>query len=142
MSGPHYLAVCCAVIREGARLLVVQRPEHKADSLKWEFPGGKVEAGESEEACIKREIREELGVEIQLHGRLRCSFLQGESKAIKLIGFLATVETGKLELKEHKAAQWVRPDELEGIDVCEADRELVAILREPALEDTGWWRGG
>jgi 8-oxo-dGTP diphosphatase len=141
MSGPQYLAVCCAVIRDGARILIVQRPEQKADALKWEFPGGKVEAEESEEDCIKREIREELGVEIRLHGRLRSSFLQNQTKAIKLIGYLATVQSGTLELKEHKAARWVLPEELASVDVCEADRELVAILGEQALEETGWWQG-
>lgn len=132
--------VCCAVIRRGDLYLVVQRAAHKSEALKWEFPGGKVEPGESDEACIAREIREELGLELQLHGRLRSSSLQGGSKTLVLVPFLATIASGVLTLHEHKDLRWVRAEELHRLDLSRADRDLIGILREAGLEDQGWWR--
>jgi 8-oxo-dGTP diphosphatase len=140
MPEVYYLPVCCAIIREGGRFLLVQRAEHKAEALKWEFPGGKVDAGETAEDCIRREIQEELGVEINLRGRLRSSFLRDDAKAIKLMAFLATIRAGTLELKEHKALHWARLDELQQFDVCTADRELITILQERGLEESSWWQ--
>lgn len=131
--------VCCAVIRRENRYLVVQRAAHKSEALKWEFPGGKVEPGESDEDCIVREIREELGVELALHGRLRASRLQGGSKMLLLIPFLASISSGELTLHEHRDLRWARATELSAIDLSRADRDLISLLLEAGLEEQSWW---
>ncbi len=140
MSNETELAVCCAVIRRGDLYLVVQRPLGKADSSKWEFPGGKVEAQESEEACIRREIREELGVELQLCGRLKAIRKEGP-RPIKLMAFLATLpERVQVQLHEHQAEQWLKAEDLRNVDLCHADREIAALLQNSTLEAQSWFR--
>ena len=142
MSNVTELAVCCAVIRRGTRYLVVQRPLGKAEASRWEFPGGKVEAEESDAACIRREIREELGVELVLRGRLKAIYKAGgEGKpAIKLMAFLATVAAeAHPQLHEHQAEQWLKAEELSSVDLCSADQEIAAILLNPTLEAQSWW---
>ncbi len=131
--------VTCALIRKDDLYLVVQRPPHKAEALKWEFPGGKVEAGESDDVCIVREIREELGIAINLHGRLRLSSFRTADRTILLLPFLATLGAGTIVLHEHCALKWVGVEELGKLDLSATDRDLLPLLREAGLEEQAWW---
>lgn len=139
MSNALELPVCCAVLRRKEQILIVQRPPGKNEALKWEFPGGKLEEGETESACIQREISEELGLRISLRGRLRAVYKQSGGLSIKLMTFLGCPEPGELVLHEHQDYRWVRASQLASFDLCEADRAIAAILLEPGLEAQGWW---
>jgi 8-oxo-dGTP diphosphatase len=122
------IEVSCAVIMAGDQVLVTQRSEHMPHPLKWEFPGGKLKPGETPEACLVREIREELGVEIsvlQLLPSVRHRYIDSY---IKLIPFVCTIRQGDIDLIEHRSYSWVHRSQLKEIDWLEADIEVVALL--------------
>jgi len=89
--------------------------------LKWEFPGGKIDSDETPEACISRELMEELNIEVQILARLSNSQHEYESFTINLIPFIVKLVAGKLILREHKAFKWATVDELKSLDWAPAD---------------------
>jgi len=95
--------------------------------LKWEFPGGKVENGESKEDCLRREIREELGLEIEVGSALTVVEHHYPEFSLYLYPFLCTWIDGSLAIAEHAQAIWVSYDDLKNYDWAEAD---VPIVRE------------
>ena len=121
------IQVTCAIIFISQKILVVQRSETMSLPLKWEFPGGKIENGESEEECINREIKEELGIEIELISRLTPSTHNYTNFQIELIPFLASYKNGVIKLTEHKKHLLLEKDELKVLDWAEAD---IPILNE------------
>lgn len=96
----------------------------------WEFPGGKVEPEESPEACLIREIGEELSIGIQIGRPLTPVLHAYPDKSIQLIPFLATWESGTLQLTEHAQYQWLAPQDLLTLDWAPADLPIVEELRE------------
>ena len=93
--------------------------------LKWEFAGGKIEPGESEEDCIKREILEELNIHIKIKGKLTPVLHQYPNFKINLIPFIAEYVSGDLKLKEHADFVLVDKEELYKLDWAEADLPIV-----------------
>ncbi len=127
VAKPHYHVVC-ALIERGGRVLAAQRPAGKAQGLLWEFPGGKLEAGEAAEAALGREIREELHVEIVLGARLADAVHDYGKFAITLTPFRATLRDGGAEphAAEHAALRWCTPAELRTLEWAPADVPIVA----------------
>jgi 8-oxo-dGTP diphosphatase len=124
------LAVVAAVIERDGRVLVAQRPPHKHNALRWEFPGGKVEPGEEPAAALVREIEEELGCAIVVGRALpRCTHAYA-TVTIELIPFLCCLAPGSAEPHphEHAAVRWVTPAELRTMDLAAADRPVVEAL--------------
>lgn len=120
------LQVTCALIEEGGKVLVAQRSDMMDLPLKWEFPGGKVERGETEEDCIVRECREELNLVVKVVERMEPShFMQPSGTTIVLIPFRCKRLSGVLELREHRAAQWLKVGSLNGLDWAPADLPIV-----------------
>jgi 8-oxo-dGTP diphosphatase len=113
--------VTCAIISFGDTILVVQRSEKMNLPLKWEFPGGKVETGETEENCILREIREELNIEIELDLRLEASQYDYPNVSIMLIPFTAKYIYGEIKLSEHKEYRLLPKAQLRDLDWAPAD---------------------
>ncbi len=127
------LQVTCAIICDGARVLCTQRGPRMSLPGEWEFPGGKIEPGESPEACIVREIEEELNLQIRLVERGPSAlhpYKPGE--LLELIPFVATCEGGHLHLREHAQARWCAVDELAELAWAQADVAIVAWWRENA----------
>ena len=121
------IKVTCAIISLNGKTLVVQRSEKMKLPLKWEFPGGKIETGESEEDCIRREIREELNIEIELLSRLTPSVYKYPDFKICLIPYTAKYLSGEITLAEHKRYLFLADNELIELDWAEAD---IPILNE------------
>ncbi|WP_291859247.1 (deoxy)nucleoside triphosphate pyrophosphohydrolase [Marinilabilia sp.] len=119
------IKVICAIISFGSRVLVVQRGEGMSMPLKWEFPGGKVEKGESEEACVKREIKEELDIEIKLLKRLTPVRHSYPHVSIELIPFQADFYRGEVNLLEHKQYLLLDKQQLGDLDWADADVPIV-----------------
>lgn len=114
--------VTCAIIRnEDDEVLIVQRGEATDHPFKWEFPGGKVYEGESEEDCIIREIKEELSIDIVICGRLNPVEHDYGHKQIRLIPFICDTLDDLPFLSEHIAFEWVEVNKLKSIDFSEAD---------------------
>ncbi|NRT14401.1 8-oxo-dGTP diphosphatase [Flavobacterium sp. 28A] len=119
------LKVTCAIITVKDKILVTQRSEKMKLPLKWEFPGGKIEGNESEIDCIKREIREEINIEIKIIQKLPNSNYDYGNFQINLIPFLANYVSGKIVLLEHKAYKLIDKSELLNLDWAEADIPIV-----------------
>jgi 8-oxo-dGTP diphosphatase len=116
------IIVTCAVIRnEENEVLVVQRGEETDHPLKWEFPGGKLDEGETDEECIIREIAEELSIEIVICGYLPEVEYDYGNKQIRLISFICDTLDEFPFLSEHIAYRWVAANDLKSIDFSEAD---------------------
>lgn len=121
------IKVTCAVIEYDDKVLVVQRSAKMKLPLKWEFPGGKVEEGESDEACIIREIMEELNIDITISQKLQFSEFDYPNVSIVLIPFIAKQIGGVIKLKEHLNYKYLTKFELINLDWAEAD---IPILNE------------
>lgn len=119
------LKVVCAIIENNGKTLVVQRSETMKLALKWEFPGGKIEDNETETESLKREIKEELHIEINPTTRLTPSIYHYPNLSIKLIPFVSQLISGELKLIEHKQALWLPKSELSTLDWAEADILIV-----------------
>lgn len=121
------IPVTCAIIHFDDKILAVQRSETMKLPLKWEFAGGKIEAGESEIECIKREILEELNIKIEVKKKLTAVIYEYPDFKIKLIPFTADYLYGELKLREHSDFVLVNKEKLINLDWAEAD---LPILRE------------
>ena len=135
------LHVVAAIIRQGDKFFATQRGygEHKD---KWEFPGGKVEPGESSETALIREIKEELDADITITEFLITIEYDYPAFHLSMDCFLAELREGsELKLKEHEAARWLSSDELDSVDWLPADIEVVkAILRSLEVRSSDIWR--
>lgn len=96
----------------------------------WEFPGGKMEAGETPEEALKREIWEELETRIVVERLVETVEWDYPQFHLTMHCYLCHVESGHLELKEHEAAKWLHKDELESVNWLPADQELVRKLKK------------
>jgi len=122
------LHVTCAIILLKNKILVTQRSENMKLPLKWEFPGGKLELGESEEDCIVREIKEEINLDITLLKKLSNNVHDYGTFEINLIPYLAKHISGEIELAEHKDYKLLEKNELLSLDWAEADLPIVEEL--------------
>ena len=126
------LSVTAAIIRKNGRVLLCQRPRGKSCALLWEFPGGKTEPGESEEDCVRRECREELGVELRVIAKYWEVVTRDGGRAVRLTFFVCELEEGEPRRREHAALAWAFPQNLGGYAFCPGDDRM---LRERGLKD-------
>jgi 8-oxo-dGTP diphosphatase len=124
------IPVSCLVLLHQGKVLATQRSATMDLPGLWEFPGGKVELDESPAACLIREIWEELSIGIQICSPLTPVLHAYPDKSIQLIPFLATWETGTLQLSEHAQYQWLARQDLLSLDWAPADLPIVEELRE------------
>lgn len=116
--------VVAAVIVHGGRVFATQRGygDYKDG---WEFPGGKVEAGESPEAALRREIEEELATEVEVRDFLDCVEYDYPGFHLSMRCYLCSVVRGELRLLEHEGSRWLSAGELDSVDWLPADRALL-----------------
>ena len=121
-----------ALIDPDGRVLIAQRPEGKAMAGLWEFPGGKLEHGETPEAALIRELQEELGIDTWASCLATLTFASHAYDEFHLLMplFACRKWQGVPRPREHAALKWVRPGELGRFPMPPADRPLVAILRD------------
>jgi 8-oxo-dGTP diphosphatase len=118
--------VACAVIEDDGKVLATQRNITMTMPLKWEFPGGKLHAGESPEECLARELEEELGIRATILYALPPVHHRYEDFTIELIPFVCSLAGGRLVLHEHRALAWLSPHELQELDWPAADLPVIA----------------
>ena len=119
--------VVAALIRKGNTFMICQRPAHKARGLLWEFPGGKIEPGETGPEALIRECREELGVTLSVGDVFYEVDHVYPDITIHLTLYNAAVAEGTPQLLEHNDLRYISPSEIDGYDFCPAD---VDILKE------------
>ncbi len=118
--------VTCAIIEQQGKILAVQRSEEMSLANKWEFPGGKVEEGETYWQCLLREIKEELNIEVDIWEQLPFSDEHYEERTIRLIPFVCSIrDSGQIELVEHNDLVWLPPGKLNTLDWAPADVQVV-----------------
>ena len=121
--------VACAIIEHEGKILVAQRGPSQRMTGKWEFPGGKLEPGESAETCIAREIFEELEIVILPIRELTPVTHTYEDFTIRLQPFICKWLSGNIKLHEHTAVKLLPPAELEKLDWSPADIEVLAAYQ-------------
>ncbi len=120
--------VTAAVIIEEGRVLVTQRPPGGRHPGAWEFPGGKVEAGETPQECLARELAEELSIAVEVGDMLAVVGHEYPDLAIDLIAFRCRITGGVPADVGCSSHEWVTTDELDGYDLLPPDRELARLL--------------
>ena len=122
--------VAAVIERSDRRLLIGQRRRGDTSSLKWEFPGGKVERGETPEAALARELKEELGASLSkcvLIGRVLHKYAETPEQ-LEILFFAAAISESELTPRPFEKVEWVLPKELGNYDFLAADAQLVANL--------------
>jgi 8-oxo-dGTP diphosphatase len=129
---PVVLVAAVALIDPDGRVLLAQRPAHKAMGGLWEFPGGKVEPGETPEICLMREIEEELGIGTWASCLAPLTFASHAYEDFHLLMplYVCRKWQGNPEPREHQRLAWVRPQRLGDYPMPAADLPLIPILRD------------
>ena len=122
--------VAAALIWDGERFLICQRPANKARGLLWEFVGGKVEPGETKEQALVRECREELDIQVDVGDVFMELTHEYPDITVRLTLFNASIAAGTPKLLEHVRLAWIRPAEIPQYDFCPADEKILKKLME------------
>jgi 8-oxo-dGTP diphosphatase len=132
MDIPVTLVVAVALVDVDGRVLLAQRPEGKAMAGLWEFPGGKLQPGESPETALIRELKEELAIDVTAACLAPLTFASHRYEAFHLLMPLYVCRrwSGMVEAREGQRLAWVRPQQLERYPMPPADKPLVAVLRD------------
>lgn len=120
--------VTAAILMEGKKIFIAQRPHGKKFGGRWELPGGKLEIGESGEECIIRELKEELGIEVREVEHFLTIEHSYPNFSVKLFSYIIKEWKGKLDLKEHQAMKWVSINEAMESNILEADLPVLEKL--------------
>lgn len=123
--------VVAALIWQGDRFLICQRPPHKARGLLWEFVGGKVEPEETKQEALIRECREELGITIAVQEQFTELTHDYPDLTVHLSVFHAQIVDGTPQLLEHSALCWITVSEINAYEFCPADEKILVLLKSP-----------
>jgi 8-oxo-dGTP diphosphatase len=129
----NIIDVTCAVIIREDRILAVQRSLRMSRPGKWEFPGGKIEKGETKEQCIKREIKEELDADIVVKEWLNPVIHHYPDISIRLLPCIAVISSGNIKLKEHSSFRWIQKNRPGMLNWAEAD---IGVLQQVMSRNT------
>jgi 8-oxo-dGTP diphosphatase len=128
------ITVAAGILQQGGRILICQRKPTGAFPLQWEFPGGKVEAGEDARTCVKRELQEELAIEADIGSEISAfQYTYPNGFQVSLVFFRVSGYTGEMANQAFEQILWVEPSELLSYDFLEADRALVARISRGEL---------
>lgn len=122
--------VTAAIITRDHQVLIAQRAKNQSYAAYWEFPGGKVEEGETPEHCLKRELFEEFGVEANIKKFIHESIYEYPKGAIRLLAYQVDLISETIELRVHDAYRWVDIDDLPNYDLLPADIPIIEKLAE------------
>ena len=122
--------VVAALIWQGDKFMICQRPAHKARGLLWEFVGGKVEPGETKEQALIRECQEELNITLAVGDEFMDAFHEYPDILVHLTVFNATILKGTPEKLEHNDIKWIIPSEIPDYEFCPADVEILHKILE------------
>jgi len=122
-----------AVIIHDGKILCAQRPESTTLPLMWEFPGGKIEQGESSKDALKREIHEEMSCDISVGAQLDHTVYEYDFGIVHLTTFYCYLNNDMPILQEHRAMKWLKPDDIQQLDWAPADIPAVEKLSKLSI---------
>jgi 8-oxo-dGTP diphosphatase len=120
--------VTAGILEENGLVLIARRKPGKHMGGKWEFPGGKIEMGETPEESLARELEEELDVRARIGELLCTSSWEGEGVSLELLVYRVMGFEGTPVLREHEEIRWVQPKDLRSFDLADSDRSVVEKL--------------
>lgn len=126
----YKMRVTCGVIEQGGKFLIVQRGQETSHALKWEFPGGKIDPGETEAQCMIRELKEELAIDVAIGERLNSIEREEVDMIIELIPFRCKIIKGEITLLEHLQLAWIDVNKPIQYDLCIGDYSIVEQLKD------------
>lgn len=129
LPGRH-IHVACAIIERDGYVLAAQRSAIMSLPLKWEFPGGKIDMGETPQDCLQRELNEELGIRIVIGKPLSLATYSYQSFTVTLYPYVCSIDSGELVLHEHADIKWCKPEKLKILDWAEADGPVICEYLE------------
>ena len=121
----RHLHVACAIIEQEGKVLAAQRSATMTLPLKWEFPGGKIETGESPEECLLRELKEELDITVFIATALSPSTHSYLDFTVTLYPFTCRLAGGSITMHEHHDLQWIEPKRMPDLDWAAADLPVI-----------------
>jgi len=128
MNSKKIIEVTAAIIQKDNRFLCAQRKDTSEQGGKWEFPGGKIEIGESPEACLERELKEEFNIQAKC-GKFLCESIHDYGdKIVKLKAYFVEHIFGNFQLLAHQDIKWLALDQISDLDWAEADLPIVNKL--------------
>jgi 8-oxo-dGTP diphosphatase len=122
----RHLHVACAILEREGKVLAAQRGAAMTLPLKWEFPGGKIESGETPAECLTRELMEELGITVVIDTALSPATHSYPDFTITLYPFTCRQAGGIITALEHHALKWIEPERMTELDWAEADLPVVS----------------
>lgn len=122
------ITVTAAIIEKNGKILIARRNKNDPLKGKWEFPGGRLEPGESPETCLKRELHEELGIDAKIGEFVGSNKHTYEHISIELLAYRVKEYTGELNPTDHEEVKWVAPSEFHKYDFPEADKPIIETL--------------
>ncbi len=120
--------VTAAVIEKDGKILIAQRKSGDALAGKWEFPGGKIEPGETPEVCLRRELAEEFCIDAKIGEFICSSKFEYKHLPIELLAYRVEHLSGEFKLNDHDRIEWVAPADLVKYDFCSADIPVVELI--------------
>ena len=128
------ITVAAGILKQGGKILICQRKPTGVFPLQWEFPGGKVEAGEDVQTCLRRELHEELAIEAEIGAEVSAfQYTYPNGFQVNLAFFWVDAYRGEIANQAFEQILWVDPRELPNFDFLEADRSLVTQLARGEL---------
>lgn len=130
MNEKKIFNIVAAFIYEQGKFLICQRPADKARALLWEFVGGKVEQGETNEQALKRECFEELAVTVEVKGLFYQNTHEYEDIIVNLFIYHAKIVSGTIQKLEHNDIRWITAKETDNYTFCPADVEVLELIKK------------
>ena len=130
---PFMIEVVAALLWQGEKFMICQRPAHKARGLLWEFVGGKVEKGETKQQALIRECKEELNITLNVGDIFMEVVHEYPDITVHLTLFNAIIAEGVPQKLEHNDIKWITPAEIPNYNFCPADEEILKKIKEKAV---------
>ena len=131
---PKMIPVAAAIMVDAGKVFIARRTPPGRMPGMWEFPGGKIEDGETPEQCLKRELHEELEVQVTIGDYVGTSVYAYDFYTVELMAYRATIVTGEIKLNDHAAMAWVGAEDLGKYEFAPADVQFVEMIRRGEIE--------